>query len=258
MSTFGNESTKDQAASEASDLKRTVSDEASTLASTVGSESQNVMSEAKYQAKGLVDESVGQLRSQAATGQQRLAEVVREFAGEAGTMAEGSGQSGIATKLASDAARVGDDLAGWLEGHGPDDVLREVRRFAARRPGTFLAIAAGAGLLAGRFLRGVRDEGADDTRALTTGYSYQDPRRAVGEHAYSYSEDTGRLGTTGGSAYPVDPAYPLEDTYAADTEYQTSGGYQTSAGYPATPGYQAGSDYETTTGQQGYQNEPPR
>jgi hypothetical protein len=50
-----------------------------------------------------------------------------------------------------------DSLGRWLDSHGPDEVLDEVRSFARRRPGTFLLIAAGAGVVLGRLTRGLKD-----------------------------------------------------------------------------------------------------
>ncbi|RHA44104.1 hypothetical protein D1825_03040, partial [Cellulomonas rhizosphaerae] len=38
-----------------------------------------------------------------------------------------------------------------------DEALAEVRSFARRRPGTFLLVAAGAGLLVGRLTRALKD-----------------------------------------------------------------------------------------------------
>ena len=219
MTNTGNEGMRHQAATEASQLKDTVKDEAADLTSTARAEGMGVVSEAKYQAKGVLDESVHQMRNQAGVGQQRLAEVVRSFSSEAGQMAGASTQSGMATKLAGDASRLGDDFASWLESHGPDDVMHEVRRFAARRPGTFLAIAAGAGLLVGRFMRGVRDEHSQDStpRALTTGGD--DPARyssglaggdTTSEHAYSYSDDPSRTGTGAGWAGGLSSDQPMQ------------------------------------------------
>jgi hypothetical protein len=46
-------------------------------------------------------------------------------------------------------------VADWLEHREPGDLLDEVRRFARRRPGTFLVGAAVAGALVGRLTRGV-------------------------------------------------------------------------------------------------------
>ena len=42
----------------------------------------------------------------------------------------------------------------WLDNHEPSDLLDEVKRFARRRPATFLALAAAAGVVAGRVTRG--------------------------------------------------------------------------------------------------------
>lgn len=59
-----------------------------------------------------------------------------------------------------------------LETKEPADLLNDVRRFAARRPGTFLAIAAGVGLVAGRLTRGLSDSDDDDRSSA---------QRAVGQ-----------------------------------------------------------------------------
>ncbi|TLM80215.1 hypothetical protein FDW83_19020, partial [Pseudarthrobacter sp. NamE2] len=48
-----------------------------------------------------------------------------------------------------------ESVASWLENKQPGDLLNEVQRFARNRPGTFLLLAAGAGVLAGRLTRGL-------------------------------------------------------------------------------------------------------
>jgi hypothetical protein len=53
-------------------------------------------------------------------------------------------------------------------------VLDEVRAFARRRPGAYLAIAAGAGLLTGRLARGLA--ASDDDAGRTTTRPEQDSR----------------------------------------------------------------------------------
>jgi hypothetical protein len=58
------------------------------------------------------------------------------------------------TDLAQEAARRGGEIAHWLDTHEPADVLDEVKRFARRRPVAFLALAAAAGVVAGRVTRG--------------------------------------------------------------------------------------------------------
>lgn len=214
--TSGYEPAKEQAANEAATMKETVKSEAADLGTTAKDEARNVATEAKYQAKGMLDESVSQLRTQASTGQNRLADVVRDLAKEAGQMSQASDANGVVTRLAEDASRMGDDVAQWLEHREPEDVLDEVRRFAARRPATFLAIAAGAGFLAGRFIKGMQSD-AGQPAQLSSG-RYQQPRalqgghygeqhgqvseapaagRPQGDHLYSYSDDAHRLGQPG-------------------------------------------------------------
>jgi hypothetical protein len=59
----------------------------------------------------------------------------------------------MATDLAQQAADRAGQLASWLQDREPGDLLDEVSRFARRRPGMFLALAAGAGVIAGRLTR---------------------------------------------------------------------------------------------------------
>lgn len=205
--------TKDQAAAEASALKDTVKTEAADLGSTAKGEAKQVAAEVKYQARGVLDESVSQLRSQAATGQNRLAEVVRDLAREAGQMAGASDANGAVTRLAGDASRIGDDVASWLDSRNPEDVLDDVRRFAARRPGTFLALAAGAGFLAGRFIRGMQSD-ADQPRALESG------RRGLYDQGYyERAQSTYNQGQYApGNQYTPGSQYTPGASYTTDTQ----------------------------------------
>ena len=77
-------------------------------------------------------------------------------------MSQHSDQSGVATELARQGAGRTHDLATWLEDREPHEVLQELQTFARRRPGRFLLAAAGAGLLAGRLTRGIKDSATDD------------------------------------------------------------------------------------------------
>ena len=70
--------------------------------------------------------------------------------------------AGPATALARQASGRAHSVASWLEHREPQDVLQEVQRFARRRPGSFLAIAAVGGLLAGRLTRGLTSEDSND------------------------------------------------------------------------------------------------
>jgi hypothetical protein len=72
-------------------------------------------------------------------------------------MAGASGQGGMAAGLASQAASRVRNAGQWLDDRGPGQVADEMQSFARRRPAVFLALAAGAGLVAGRLTRGLKD-----------------------------------------------------------------------------------------------------
>jgi hypothetical protein len=72
--------------------------------------------------------------------------------------------------LVNQASSRSGDIADWLQRHEPADILDEVSRFARRRPGLFLAIAAAAGLVAGRLARGLAAGNDDEQGAGYRGY----------------------------------------------------------------------------------------
>lgn len=148
------QSTKSAAKDEAKDVGRQGADAAKGVAQTAGAEAKNVANEAGTQAKNLVGEVGSTLKSQAGTQQQRVTEGLRSFTDELKSMADKS-ESGTAQQLVQQVAQRTDSAASWLEGRDPGSLLDEVTGFARRRPGAFLMIAAGAGLLAGRLTRGM-------------------------------------------------------------------------------------------------------
>ena len=70
----------------------------------------------------------------------------------------------MATDLVRQAAERSSAVASWLDGRDPGSLLTEVKSFARQRPGTFLLLAAGAGVLAGRLSRSL-SAGAPETTA---------------------------------------------------------------------------------------------
>lgn len=146
----------------------TAKEQASGLAHAAADSGQGVLHEAKGQAADVVAEAKGQardllgeartgLKSQASDQQARAASSLRTLGDELGRMADGSEQGGLATDLVRQVAGRTGSVASWLENREPGDVLGEVTDFARRRPGVFLALAAGAGVLAGRLTRGLKD-----------------------------------------------------------------------------------------------------
>ena len=71
-------------------------------------------------------------------------------------MASKSDEEGLAKDLAQQASQQIGSIAHWLSEREPGDLLSELKDFGRRKPGTFLAVAAGLGLLAGRMTRGVK------------------------------------------------------------------------------------------------------
>jgi hypothetical protein len=212
-------STVDTAKSQAANVKDTAADAAVGVKDVAKSEASNVAEEAKYQARNLVDQTRSELRGQASNQQSALAEKLKGWASELGSMASKSDESGTMTDLAHEASRRVGEVSHWLDGHEPGDVLDEVKRFARRRPVAFLAIAAAAGIVAGRVTRGAvaANTSVDSDRESS-------PARAYDSDTYRADFDSG---TPSGSGY-------------GDRTYQ-DGGYaprhsETSA--PVEPNYE--------------------
>lgn len=149
-----------------------VKERASAVASQVGDvgretaqdakeRARDVAHEASDRARGLVDRTRSELGSQVASQQQHLAGGLRSLGDELGQMSRGTQDPGYATDLVQRAGEATSHVAQWFEEREPGDVLHEVEDFARRRPGMFLLMAAGAGLLVGRFLRGAKDASGD-------------------------------------------------------------------------------------------------
>ena len=144
--------------------------------------------EVARQGRDLVRQAQDQLGDQAARGQQRLAATLHSLSNQLSGMADGSPKDGMATDLARQAAARADDAAHWLSSRQPAQVVDEVQSFARRKPGAFLALAAGAGLIAGRLTRGMRAASSDDQEpaapaasapALEAGSWARDPAEAA-------------------------------------------------------------------------------
>ncbi len=158
----------DAGKAEASDVAGQATSAAKDVAHTAKEEAANVAAEAKTNAKDLMDQAKTGLTSEAGAQQQKAAEGIRNISGQLHSMASAPEQQGVASDLIRQAAERGDSVASWLENREPGDLLGEVQRFARNKPGTFLLLAAGAGLLAGRLTRSLT-AGAPDQASGTAG-----------------------------------------------------------------------------------------
>lgn len=138
---------------EARNVADTATSAGAGVAQTAKEQAGHVAAETKQQAVSLLDTVRGEVGQQAGTQQQRIAEAVHGLSKELGSMASSSPESGPLTDLVQQASHRGGELAHWLQDREPSDVLDAVRSYARRRPGTFLALCALGGVLAGRLTR---------------------------------------------------------------------------------------------------------
>ena len=156
-------STAEVAKQQAADVADTAKQAGAQVADTVKEQAGQVTAEATHQAKQLLAQAQSELSEQAAATQQRVSEGLHALADELSGMARNSDQDGVATDLARQAADKARQAAGWLADRDPGSLLDEVRSFARKKPGTYLAIALGAGVLAGRLTRGLTAPAEDTT-----------------------------------------------------------------------------------------------
>jgi hypothetical protein len=141
----------------ATDVATTTKDEVREVAGDARSEASAVMSEAGAQAQNLVGEARTALRRQASDGTNRAAGAVDQLAGRLRGLADGdTDQAGDLRRYAQDLGDRLGGLAGRINDRGLDGLVDDVQRFARRRPGMFLAVAAGAGFAAGRLFQGAK------------------------------------------------------------------------------------------------------
>lgn len=159
-----------------------------------------VADEAKSQAKGLLETTRSELSDQAAQQTERAASGLSTLGEQLQSLVSGDPQDGPAKDLVQQAADRVSAAARWMEGREPADLLQDVQRFARRRPGTFLAIAAGVGLVAGRLTRGVAAD-AKDQKDQKDASSASGTSRATGT---SYDAGTPSYGA---SSYDADKTY---------------------------------------------------
>lgn len=224
-------STADVAREQASNVASSAAQSGQHVASVAKDEAVGVAQEAKYQAKDLFHQAQSGLRDQASQQQGRVASGLRSVGDELSQMASSSESQGMASDLVGQAADRAHRVASWLEQRDPGSLLGELKSYARRSPGTFIAIAAVAGVVAGRL-----------TRSLTSG-SPDSGSGASGSTGSEYT--TGYLAPTtatyGTQGYGAGAEFGTGTEYGTATEYGTgtAEGYATGTGtsYGADAGY---------------------
>lgn len=178
------------------DLKQEAGAAGHRVADTAKQEARSVASEAKFQVRKLADRVGGEVRSQASTQQHRAAGGIRDVGSQFSEMAATTTSSGVARDLVETVGARADSVASWLDQREPQDLVEEVKRFARRRPGVFLAVAAGVGVVIGRLTRSLATPSDSTDRTGTT-----TPRLTGGTDPYAtgLTDDTGAYTGTGGT-----------------------------------------------------------
>jgi hypothetical protein len=230
--------TADVVKSQATDLRHGSIQTGKHVADVARDQASGVAAEAGRQGRDLLHQAQGQLGKQAAQGQQQLANQLLSLSEELRSMAGASGQGGMAASLASQAASRVRTAGQWLDDRQPGQVAEEMQSFARRRPAVFLALAVGAGLVAGRLTRGLKDANSDNPAApaatqelsgqlappsdlasyppaTAAGVSDQTPGRSV--------PASGLPSTSGDPAWEAGPAYGERNPLVTDDQAARQG-----------------------------------
>ncbi|MET7436329.1 hypothetical protein ACWERY_10785 [Streptomyces sp. NPDC004082] len=134
--------TAGQAREAAGDVAGTAVDQARTVADT-----------ARRQAKSAGGDLRDRVTEEVQGQTQRAAGTIRQWAEDLSELTRGAPGDSPARSLVSQMADGGHRAANYLDQHGVDGMTEDVKGFARRRPGVFLAGAALAGLAAGRLVK---------------------------------------------------------------------------------------------------------
>lgn len=126
---------------------------ASTVAGTAQEQVREVASETRAQARGVASDVRDRLTEEAEQQSGRAADLLAKWSDDLAQMADGGDSSTHA--LARQLSDKGREFADQLRGGSPNDLLDQIRRFARRRPGAFLAGSAAAGFIVGRLGKGL-------------------------------------------------------------------------------------------------------
>ena len=158
MTDYRDPTASDQARDEAHRVADNARHAAEDVAGSAKREARQVAGEATDQIRALYDNALHEAMGHASTQQEKLAGQSRLVSDDLQRISRGERpESDLVNQVLGTVSSRVEKFTTDLETKSPEDLLRDVRRFAARRPGTFLAVAAGVGLVAGRLTRGLRD-----------------------------------------------------------------------------------------------------
>jgi hypothetical protein len=209
-----------------------VGEKATDVARTAKDQAANTVTEATTEARNLLEELREQVQGQSRAQAQQLAGNVRRLADELREMSDNGKPDSTAAAVVRQVADGGRQAAAHLENRGPEGIVEDLRDFARRKPGLFLAGAAVAGFAAARLGKGISAAGSGGSSTGTgtttgTGTSTGVSGSAAGPGAVADPAP----------AYPQAPAVPPQPPVAppapgpAPVEAQEQGFVQRSEGY---------------------------
>lgn len=134
---------------------RVVQEKGQEVAGTAREGAAEVAKETAAQGRYLYERARDQAADETGAQVRRMAAGVRRIADDLRHMGDEAKPDSPATSLVRQAADRGQRLADRLDRQGPDELLNEVKDFARRRPGLFLAGAALVGFAVSRVGRGI-------------------------------------------------------------------------------------------------------
>jgi hypothetical protein len=176
----GEQGTAEAVKDKASDLTHSSFQSGKHVAGVAQEQASHGAAEAGRQGRDLLRQARDQLGEHAGQGQQRLAAGLLSLSDELRSMADGCRDGGVAAGLAHEAASRVLDAGQWLNTRKPGDVANAVQFFARRKRTVFLVLAAGAGLVAGRLTRGLKDASSGDSRGTSAQRRLQDQHQGAG------------------------------------------------------------------------------
>jgi hypothetical protein len=157
-----------EAKTQAQQVTSTAREEAQHVTEAMRSQAGDVAGEVKERARDVVHDLREEAKRRADEQGARAAQALHQTSGQLRSFGQNS-EDGVLVDLAHQAAEKVDHLASELENGGVERVMRDVRSFAQRKPGTFLLAAGAAGFLLGRLARNASDlTGSTDAGASST------------------------------------------------------------------------------------------
>ncbi|MEU0054769.1 hypothetical protein ABZ299_35215 [Streptomyces sp. NPDC006184] len=123
------------------------------VAETAAEQARAVAGQARQQAGTVIDELRSRAMNEAAEQTRRATETLRQWSDDIAGLAENAPGDSPARSLATQVADRGHRVADYVQKHGIDGVVTDLRHFARRRPGAFLGGAMLAGVAVGRLAR---------------------------------------------------------------------------------------------------------